>query len=555
MPEMHISLLGQGEMEAKWAKKEGEAMRAAIYCRVSTDSQETEGTSLQTQLEACLNYCQEKGHGVDRRFSEAYSGLTLERPRLNELRELIRNEQIDLVVVYCLDRLSRDPTHGVILTQELEKHNVTLEAVTETVDSSELGKLISYIRGFASKLEAEKIRERTMRGRKARAEKGKIPGNVGRHFGFCYIPGKGEGEGIRYINEDEAKWIRKWKDWLLYEDAGLSEITRRMRSLAIPTCSEKGIWRPSTIRGILTNPTIAGKTYAFTYDYEDVTSNGNGAKKQRRKLVRKPKEEWVEIPGATPAIVSKAEFDAIQQKLAQNGSNPYRKAIGFYWLQGHVACGLCGRRYRVKSQLVKSKSNPHYVYYYECPCGNRMVSPDRCSNRRWNRDKLQDLVWEQIRALLLDPQTVLAGIKAVQDNTSQVDYYRQELHDIETALRRLDEEQRSLLQQAKRGFPEEMVEADNKKINESRTSLMQRKADLEDKIARVAQASDNMASIQQFCEVARRNIDNLTDEDKKLAAQMLDVKVCIYPDTVSIDGIIPILDDVPSDYVTLRCSG
>ncbi len=65
-------------------------------------------------------------------------------------------------MVYCLDRLSRDPTHGVILIQEMEKHDVTLEAVTEDIDDSELGKLISYIHGFSSKLEAEKIRDRTI---------------------------------------------------------------------------------------------------------------------------------------------------------------------------------------------------------------------------------------------------------------------------------------------------------------------------------------------------------------------------------------------------------
>ncbi len=526
---------------------------AAIYCRVSTEDQEREGTSLQTQLEACLNYCRDKGYDVACRFSEAYSGLTLERPKLNELRELVRTEQVDVVVIYCLDRLSRDPTHGVILTQELEKYHVTLEAVTETVDSTELGKLISYIRGYASKLEAEKIRERTMRGRRARAATGKIPGNVAKHFGFYYVPGKGEGEGIRYINEDEAQWIRKWKDWLLYEDVGLKEITRRMRSFGVATCSGKGIWRPSTIRGILINPTIAGTTYAFTYTYEDSASNGNVAKKRRRKLVRRPREEWVEIPGATPAIISKAEFEAIQQKLARNGLSPRRQAIGFYWLQSHVVCGLCGRRYRAKSVLVKSKSNPHYVYYYECPCVDRMISPNKCSNRRWNRDKLQDLVWEQIRALLLNPETVLAGIEALQDNASQEDYYRQELTDIDKALKNLDEEQWSLLQQAKRGFPEKMVEADNKRINESRTTLMQRKAELEDKIDRAAQAADHMASIEQFCELARRNIDTFTDEDKKLAAQMLDAKVYVYPNSVNIEGIIPILDDIPSDYVTSRC--
>ncbi len=67
---------------------------AATYCRVSTDNQEAEGTSLQTQLEACLKYCQDKGYEVARHFSETYSGLTLDRPKLNGLRELVRRPAI-----------------------------------------------------------------------------------------------------------------------------------------------------------------------------------------------------------------------------------------------------------------------------------------------------------------------------------------------------------------------------------------------------------------------------------------------------------------------------
>ena len=54
--------------------------------------------------------------------------------------------------------------HGVIITQELENHFVTLEAVTEDVDNTELGKLITYIKGFAAKLDAERRREATLRG-------------------------------------------------------------------------------------------------------------------------------------------------------------------------------------------------------------------------------------------------------------------------------------------------------------------------------------------------------------------------------------------------------
>ena len=60
---------------------------AAIYCRVSSDGQE-ENTSLDTQHEACLKRSEELPCNVQYTFREAYSGLTLNRPELEELREL-----------------------------------------------------------------------------------------------------------------------------------------------------------------------------------------------------------------------------------------------------------------------------------------------------------------------------------------------------------------------------------------------------------------------------------------------------------------------------------
>jgi site-specific DNA recombinase len=43
-------------------------MKAAIYCRVSTEGQEQEGTSLQTQFEACQKYCRMKKHEIGFHF-------------------------------------------------------------------------------------------------------------------------------------------------------------------------------------------------------------------------------------------------------------------------------------------------------------------------------------------------------------------------------------------------------------------------------------------------------------------------------------------------------
>jgi len=172
-------------------------MRAAIYCRVSTEEQEREGTSLQSQLEGCHNKGHELGSDMPKEFTilETGSGLTLDRPGLDRLRQWVRDKEVDVVIAYTFDRLSRDPVHFIILQEEMEKAGVKLILVTETIDSSDLGKLVTYIKGYAAKLEAEKIRERTMRGARTRASQGKIPiGGTGKLYGYSYIMGKGEHE-------------------------------------------------------------------------------------------------------------------------------------------------------------------------------------------------------------------------------------------------------------------------------------------------------------------------------------------------------------------------
>jgi len=101
---------------------------AAVYCRVSTEDQEKEGTSLDSQREACLKKCKELGWEVspEHTLSEVWSGLTTERPELTKLREWVRKKEIEGVIVYSTDRLSRDPVHLLILVDEFEKKGVSL---------------------------------------------------------------------------------------------------------------------------------------------------------------------------------------------------------------------------------------------------------------------------------------------------------------------------------------------------------------------------------------------------------------------------------------------
>jgi site-specific DNA recombinase len=151
--------------------------RAAIYVRVSTVGQEEDGTSLGTQEAACLAHAPacDAAVGDAHIYREVHTGTELwERPQLRRLREAIRRRDIDVIICYAIDRLSRDPVHLGVILSEAEHAGVDVVFVSEPLDNSPEGQLIRFVRGYAAKVEHEKIRERSIRGRMARTAAGKI---------------------------------------------------------------------------------------------------------------------------------------------------------------------------------------------------------------------------------------------------------------------------------------------------------------------------------------------------------------------------------------------
>ncbi|HUZ84018.1 MAG TPA: recombinase family protein, partial [Gaiellales bacterium] len=147
--------------------------RAAIYTRVSTRGQE-DNSSLKTQRAACEQHAAAHGYQVVGVFSDVHSGAHYrERPQLGTLRELVRAGQVDVLLAYALDRLSRNQAHLYILAEEIEDHGGRLEFVTEDFENTAVGKLIRSAKTFAAEVEREKISERMTRGKRARVAGGK----------------------------------------------------------------------------------------------------------------------------------------------------------------------------------------------------------------------------------------------------------------------------------------------------------------------------------------------------------------------------------------------
>ncbi len=501
-------------------------MNTAIYCRVSTENQEREGTSLQIQLEACIKYCQDKGYDVTYRFSEAYSGLSLERPKLDELRELVRNERIDVIVCYSLDRLSRDPGHGVIITQELEKHGVKLETVTEDVDNSELGKLISYIRGFASKLEVEKIRERTMRGKRAKARDGRMSGGFHRTYGYDYIRVSQKNGGRRVINENEASWVRQMYDWLVNDGLSTNAITYRLRALNALSKSGK-VWSRRSVQAILKNPSYTGKTYAFT------TAKGG-------ERFTRPEEDWIEIPGVTPAIISQELFDAAQQQLKVNQDKSPRNCKHEYLLRGHLRCRQCGRAY-AGSIAVTTLNGKRW--HYRCMGKLKMCAPgERCHNRGWSAIQLESMVWAEIERVLSHPEIIITELEKQRHDADRVGVLETELNQVERELKAADREQHQLLQWALKGFPESQVETENKRINKARETLQGREVELEAQIKASQDAVISIPKLEHTVELLRQQLKDPDFATKRDFIESMGIKVWLDGENVEITGFIPIED-------------
>ena len=491
-------------------------MKAAIYCRVSTEGQEQDGTSLQTQMEACRKYCQAQRYEVGQELSEAWSGLSLERPKLTELRELVRSDKIDAVVVYSLDRFSRDPVHGVILMQEIEKHGVTLEAATETVDNSEVGKLVFYIKGYAAKLDAERRRDATGRGKEAMLKKGKLPQGTGIGiYGYQWIKEYKK----RIPLEREAKIVRRMFEMVARGD-GCFKIARTLNEERIQTKSGKK-WEARTVRRIVRNPAYMGITYFGQ------TSGKNHEKK--------PEECWHILPDVTPAIISKGLFERVQAALARSKKLHRGKAKHEYPITGFAVCGCCG------SPLVGSCLRGEYRYYH-CRGTHPTASRGKiCDARYIHAEWLERVVWEKVKSVLCYPELLLAEIgKQTEAEQTKVSdgTIDQEIKALNRKLKQYVGQERRLIQAFKLGFTPDVVLEEMKQTKKEKEADQTRVASLIQTKENIAKMVGCEAKLKELCARIVPEIDNCTNQDKKDAYAYLDLRITATPEGADIKGYV-----------------
>lgn len=154
-------------------------MKACVYTRVSTAEQATEGYSVEEQERMCKAAIESKGWEYVGTYSDpGISGRTMERDGLQAMFGGISSGEVDAVVIYKLDRLSRKQKDTMAIIEDVfMKNGITLVSLNETLDTSTpWGRAMIGILSSFNQMESENIQQRTLMGREAKAKEGGYAG-------------------------------------------------------------------------------------------------------------------------------------------------------------------------------------------------------------------------------------------------------------------------------------------------------------------------------------------------------------------------------------------
>jgi site-specific DNA recombinase len=369
-----------------------------IYCRVSTEDQEREGSSLSTQLAACREYAINQGWTIVAEYQETASGANRNRPKLTIIREMVKSGRVDVLLSYDIDRLTRNQTDLAIVDDECVTHGVLIDFVTERFEQSSLGKFIRNAKVFVAEVEREKIIERSKRGRRARVngvngERGKpLPGRRP-IFGYQWADDK---KSRLIENPTTARIVRR-----IFQEvasgASLNGVAERLTVDGIPTPTGKSRWHKPTIRVILSQTAYIGELRAFTYHQ----GTGIGKRMDKRGLkvktwTKNPLDETVLLPaGTVEPLIDRATFDAVQAILARfaetaprNGTREEEALLR----GGFARCAHCG------SHLVCCSHHGKLVYR----CSRRHRKDSDCPPVTVRAEVLDVAVWNRVLRAVYD---------------------------------------------------------------------------------------------------------------------------------------------------------
>ena len=362
--------------------------RALIYARVSSDEQGEHGYSIQTQIDAMQKYSDDHGLIVVRVFQENHTGAELDRPELESARAMLERNEADALVVYSSDRLTRNLAHSIILREEFQAAGIELHTVSRGIsENTAEGRLTENVEAVIAEYEREKIRERSRRGRRAKAASGKWVGTGYAPFGYKSIGMRKDKELI--VDDEEAAIVRLIFQLYLGDDENApisyTKIARKLTADGIKPPGGAGGpgrgWYEKTVRAV-----ISRRAYIGEFFYAGHT---------------------IRLPEL--AIIEESLFRLAQLRREKNRLLGKRNQKRQYLLSGYIRCS-CGST--MAGGLTHRRLN---LAYYRCSRQTHYQHLPKCNASHVRADVADTLVWCWLCELLSDDDQLQHGLRRMAE--------------------------------------------------------------------------------------------------------------------------------------------
>lgn len=401
--------------------------RIGLYARVSTEMQ-TDGYSIQGQLNQLKEYCQFQGYKViDEYTDRGISGKTTQRPALQRMLKDAKENKLDCIMVYKTNRLARNTSDLLSIVEKLYKLNVEFFSLTEKIEiATSTGKLMLQILASFSEFERNTIVENVYNGQRQRAIEGYYQGNL--PLGYDKIP---DSKKELMINQHEAN-IVKYIFESYAKGHGYRKIANALNHKGYVTKKDNP-FSINSITYILVNPFYIGKIQFAKYkDWNE---------KRRKGLNDKP----IIADGKHPPIISQELWDKVQSRKKQVSQKPQVHGKGTNLLTGIIHCPECGAPMAASNTTNTLKDGTKKrIRYYSCS-NFRNKGSKVCSANSVRADVIEKYVMDQILEIVKSNKVLKQVVERVNQD-SQIDmaalnhdiaYKQQQFDEINTKLKNL----------------------------------------------------------------------------------------------------------------------
>lgn len=477
----------------------------AVYIRVSSKEQDIDGYSPEHQRTRLLQYIQEnKSLNITTRdeyvFKDVGTGATLNRPGLDKVRALAKAKKIQGVLVWKIDRLSRDLSQLLTLFEEFQQHGVGFTSLQEHMDfNGPIGQLIFQFFGAIAQFERSLIRGRTRAGIISSAEQGNYIGSSV-PYGYNKVKRTSGKGSILELNKDEQHWVVQIYDWYIYHNMGDLVIANELNRLSVP--SREGLkrsrlptWSEPKVRKILTNSLYFGKHVAIKRDEDG-------------RLLPADKHTIVWFPGCVSELTFQQAQRTRELRVSGHSKNEYLLS-GKLW---DVSPELPNARHMCGAKRTKGGFSYRRKRFIHADSGT--IYP----NFEIPAKPLDDFVWSRIMAAFDNPMAFVEKYMRLDADGDAVDAINAKLH---TLRQRKVQIEAVEIQNAESALLKGVFSEDQyaRVATRTETELETVKTDikkLEQDLRGLAAIRSNINSLKRAAKEVSKKVENLPFEQQKI---------------------------------------